>query len=462
MTNNDTTLIDIPQESTAEHNALALQRNLRDVVAEYDLKTSAVPQVIADFEAAGTALKFAACIGGTWGDTTLDTGRVYDSKLKESLLKSAWKHIYDGLSIDSIASATDKQRFQQAMEKPAPFPLDNIRATFGDFLINPRANILRGLAEVFSDLDPAFKSHDKVKIGVNGLPKRVILSGCVDWYHGWGADRVRDILNALASYQRKPLVTRQEIQELFKDESALLNGLQIDDPKPKEIGDKIRLSPRGVRLRRFSNGNGHLFFEPETLLNINLALAEYYGDVLPDCSEEKPTQQRPGTAVAKDLQYYPTPVAVVKRVLNNAYIGKGDRVLEPSCGCGRFLDAIRAEGGDAFGIEVDSGRAAIARAKGHSVLLANFLETVPTGEFDRVIMNPPFYGQHYAKHVNHALKFLKPGGKLIAILPVTARYDHGLLQGEWCDLPVGSFSESGTNINTTVLTIWRPRAEKAA
>mgnify|MGYP001589829810 CR=1 FL=1 len=42
---------------------------------------------------------------------------------------------------------------------------------------------------------------------------------------------------------------------------------------------------------------------------------------------------------------------------------------------------------------------------------------------------------------------------LYAILPVTARYDHGLLEGHWEDLPVGSFSESGTNINTTVLRI---------
>ena len=47
----------------------------------------------------------------------------------------------------------------------------------------------------------------------------------------------------------------------------------------------------------------------------------------------------------------------------------------------------------------------------------------------------------------------EPRGTLTAILPATARYDHGLLTGHWLDLPVGSFSENGTNINTTVLTI---------
>jgi hypothetical protein len=45
------------------------------------------------------------------------------------------------------------------------------------------------------------------------------------------------------------------------------------------------------------------------------------------------------------------------------------------------------------------------------------------------------------------------GGTLTATLPATARYDHGLLTGHWSDLPVGSFSESGTNISTTVLTM---------
>lgn len=453
MTNTQNTFDHEKQDARAA-GQLALQRNLSDVVAEYDLKVAAVPQAIAAFETAGNALKTAACVGGTWGETSINTGSVYDSHLKDSLLKSAWHHIYDGLKIESIASAEDKRRFKQSMTKPAPFTLDNIRASFGDYLLNPRGNILRGMAEVFCGLDQAYKSHDKVKIGVGGLPKRIILNGCHDWYSGWGADKVRDVLNALAALQRKPLVAQDELQAIFKAEDALLSEWEMTNYK----GNQVRYPARGVRLRRFSNGNGHLFFEPDTLRDINLALAEFYGDVLPDCSEEKPEQQRASTAVSKDLQYYPTPAAVVERVLGDVRIRKGEKVLEPSCGCGRFLDAIRKTGADVMGIEVDSSRAAQARAKGHKVLLANFLETVPTGDMDHVIMNPPFYGQHYAKHVNHALKFLKPGGKLTAILPVTARYDHGLLDGRWSDLPVGSFSESGTNINTTVLTMWRAEA----
>jgi hypothetical protein len=425
-----------------------LQRSLSDVVAEYEHKLTALPEALRVFNSAGDDLKTAATIGGTWGNERIDTGSIYERTLTDSLLKSAWHHVYNGLNIERIASVADKQRFKMAMEKPAPFTLDNIRATFGRFVADPRGNILRGLAEVFCDLDQAYKSHDKVKIGVAGLPKRIIISSVTDY--GWGRDRISNVLNALAAYQGKPLVTHQEIAALLKDGNVLLEGGE----RPLGYRDEpIEIVARGVRLKRFRNGNGHLFFEPDTLRDINMALAEYYGDVLPDAAGEKPTQKQTSTAVSKDLQYYPTPVEVVERVLADLYGLKGAKVLEPSCGCGRFLDGLRAQGAKVFGIEYDASRAAQARAKGHPVIVANFLETAPTRDYDRVVMNPPFYGKHYAKHVNHALRFLKPGGTLTAILPATARYDHGLLNGRWSDLPVGSFAESGTNINTTVLTM---------
>ena len=435
-------------------NVPALQRSLSDVVAEYDHKLAALPAALATFNAAGDDLKMASCIGGTFGRERIDVGSVYERTLTDSLLKSAWHHVYDGLNIARLASPNDKRLFEQAMEKPAPFTIDNIRATFGSFVADPRGNILRGLAEVFCGLDQAYKSHDKVRIGVAGLPKRVII-GYVDSYGGYGKDKIESILNALASYQGKPLVTWREIQALLSDENALLHDGVIPATKYEK---EIPIVGRGIRLRRFKNKNAHMIFEPDTLKDINRALAEYYGDVLPDATDERPAKPKASTAVAKDLQYYPTPAKVIDDILADLYPIKGQRVLEPSCGCGRILDALRKAGADVFGIEVDASRAAQCRAKGHSVLLANFLETAPTGDYDRVVMNPPFYGKHYAKHVEHALKFLKPGGKLTAILPATARYDHGLLDGKWQDLPVGAFSESGTNINTTVLTMSAPEA----
>ncbi len=442
------------------HNELALQRSLTDVVAEYDTKAAALDGAISTFEKAGTALQMAATIGGTYGDVRVDIGSVHARDLQLCLLKSAWKHVYEGLNIDTLSSPTDKSLWKQALEKPAPFTLDNIRGTFGKFITDPRGNILRGLAEVFCGLDPAYKSHDKVKIGVKGLPKRVILSN-VNSYGSWGREKLQSTINALAAYQGKPLISYREIDALMSDETALLVDGEL--PAGRYRDDAMKIVGRGVRLRRFDNGNGHLFFEPKELRAINMALAEFYGEVLPDTPDEEP-QKRQSTAVSKDLQYYPTPQKIVDSILDDIYQLEGKRVLEPSCGCGRFLDGLRKRKARAYGFEVDAGRAAIARGKGHAVYHGNFLEAAPTGDYDLVVMNPPFYGKHYARHVRHAFEFLKEGGKLIAILPATARYDHGLLDdlgrgasygSRWQDLPVGAFSESGTNINTTVLSIFK-------
>lgn len=437
-------------------NTIALLPRLSDFVEEYDRKVAALPAAIKAFEEAGDAIKTAVTIGGTWGKGNVDVGRVYERNLLDMLLKSAWLHAYRYLKIDTIASADDKRRFDYAMESPPPFTFENIRATFGDYIRDPRGNILRGLAEVFCSLDPAYKSHEKVKIGVKGLPKRVIISS-VNSY-GYGKDKIESILNALAAYQGKPLITWRELNALLEDENALLSDGVL--PANRTWREPVEIVGRGIRLRRFANGNAHMIFEPDTLLDINRALAEYYGDVLADCSDDTPKPKRASTEVAKDLQYYPTPTDVIDRVLGDIYIKPGMKVLEPSCGCGRIMDAIRAKGAKPVGVEVDPGRANQARNKGHSVLHDNFLETVPIADFDAVIMNPPFYGRHYAKHVRHAMKFVKPGGTLVAILPVTARYDHGEFDNIeagwyaiWNDLPIGSFRESGTNINTTVLKL---------
>ena len=441
----------------------ALQRSLSDVVAEYDKKKAELSAAFVAYAEAGDTLKMACTVGGTFGRENIETRSPYESTGERSLLKSAWYHIYEGLNIARIASPNDKRLFEQAMSSPPEFTIDNIRATFGNYILDPRGNILRALAEVFCGLDDFYKSHDRVKIGVEGLPKRIVLSH-VAGYGSYGRDKLISVMNALASYQGKPLIEHGElapIDALHKWDGHIAGVVDLTYQFVSDGCDPIPKS-RGVTIKKYKNGNAHVMFDKDTLRDINMALAEYYGDVLPDTPDEKPMKKQTGTAVSKDLQYFPTPLKVVKQIVDG-YSGRwfeGKRVLEPSCGCGRFLDALRKAGAGCTGIEVDRGRAMEAQAKGHSVIMANFLEVIPDPNpkyaYDAIVMNPPFYGKHYAKHVDHAMSFLKPGGLLIAILPSSARYDHGLVDGSWDDLPVGSFSESGTNINTSILTKRKP------
>jgi predicted RNA methylase len=411
-----------------------------DVIAEY----AGVAAEIAAFEAAKANLKAKCQIGTRYVGALI--GRDLSVSLKDAqkqLLQSAWWQAYDMLQIDRIAPSGDRSRIAQMIEGHCPdFTLENLWEEFGKYH-NPRPHLLRGLAEQFVKLDPAFKSHDRMKIGVRGLPKRVILPGCQSdfAYQGNGADRLLDVLNAVRAFNGFPLMTRPEINDFMV--AAKNDVAEIE----------------GFRLRRFSNGNAHLFFAPETLRAVNLALAEYYGEVLADCTEAAQEKHKAtSTEIAKDLQFYRTPAAAAEWLVYQSNPREGMKILEPSCGDGAILDAIRkyGVGMSAFGIEVHRGRAEAAKAKGHSVLCANFLQTAPDPRYDMVLMNPPFYGKHYQKHVEHALKFLKPGGVLYAILPVTAVTDHGYVKPDkrgydkWRDLPVGSFSESGTNINTGI------------
>lgn len=436
-----------------ETNLPAKLRSLREIVEEYDTKAAAIPATIAAFDASVTAAQLGACIGGTYAGSIFYRGTPsLDARtIQAQLLESAWRHVYTGLQLDRIAPASDRSKFETAFKTPAPFTLDNIRATFGKYLTDTRTHILRGLAECFCNLDPAFKSHDKMKIGVKGLPKRIILSSVDDYGSSWGGNRLKDTINALRVYNGLPHVEWAELSRLLKD--AKRGDGMIDN----------------LTLRRFQNGNSHLFFAPEALRQVNEALREYYGEVLADCPEERPAKAK-GTAVSKDLQFYRTPAAVADQLVSAAYLRNGSLILEPSCGDGAILDAIRRkarkEGLDvrAMGIEYDAGRAAEAKAKGYAVQVANFLQVQPDPRFDFVLMNPPFYGKHYQQHVEHARKFLKPGGTLLAILPVTAVTDHGYIEAgrwlrdRWTDLPCGSFSESGTNINTGIATFFATEA----
>ena len=437
-------------DDTTTQNLPAKIRPLSDMVAEYEYKIANVPALVAAFDKARADAEMGATVGGRFVGTIWDryTPGLSESTITRNLLQSARRHAYDELNLAKIAPASDRSRFDLALSDPAPFTLDNIRATFGKYITDPRAHILRGLAEVFAGLDPAFKSHDKMKIGVKGLPKRVILSSVGD-YNGWGTERIKDTINAIRTLNGLPHVEWAELSPLLK--SALRSEGLID----------------GLTLRRFGNGNGHLFFDPATLLQVNKALAEYYGEVLPDCPEAAPKATK-STAVAKDLQFYRTPDTVADELVERAYPCDGASILEPSCGDGAILDALRRFADKkrltlrALGIEVDPGRAAQTRAKGYPVQVANFLQVAPDPRFDYVLMNPPFYGKHYQQHVEHARKFLKPGGTLVAILPITAVTDHGYIEPGrgydcWRDLPVGSFSESGTNINTGLATFHAPR-----
>ena len=119
-------------------------------------------------------------------------------------------------------------------------------------------------------------------------------------------------------------------------------------------------------------------------------------------------------------------------------------------------------------MEIDEGRVSVLRGIPgvRRVTQGDFLDMQPTPRYDRVVMNPPFAaGNLDIDHVLHAYEFLKPGGRLIAIMSASVEFNDSVKArsfremvkrqgGHFNDNPARSFSSVGTNVNTVTLE-WR-------
>lgn len=94
----------------------------------------------------------------------------------------------------------------------------------------------------------------------------------------------------------------------------------------------------------------------------------------------------------------------------------------------------------------------------HDVRRADFLELEPEdlgAAFDVVLMNPPFANAADVKHIQHARRFLAPGGRLVAVCAGGSRQEAALrpLASTWEVLPDGSLSDEGTGVRAVLLLI---------
>jgi predicted RNA methylase len=191
-------------------------------------------------------------------------------------------------------------------------------------------------------------------------------------------------------------------------------------------------------------------------------------------------QAKQGVEVVAVDQLFVTPKELAERVIEAADIQPGQRVLEPSAGTGALLSAALPWNGAGFtgspaagetvAVEINQRLADVLRSEYPTtdVRCADFLHcNGDLGKFDRVVMNPPFADKADIEHVTHALKFLKAGGKLVAIMSagVTFREDRKAsdfraliwgMGGTIEELPEDSFKQSGTSVRTVLVEVCTP------
>lgn len=393
-----------------------------------------------------------------------------------------WVNLLTLTGVGTLMDRTEKEKLDaQLAEDAVPVTEDNVWSTLEGWVQSGGLMFRRGLAKAFSGLDRRFKSHDGFKIG-----GRVVLTHVFDcWGHWSYGNRARDtitdverVFSVLDKDKPPPKIGADGKPEKVP---GLLDLIDADRGRGFHARQSCTESPY-FRIRTFKNGNAHLWFTRDDLVEkANLILADYYGAVLPDGVPADVTAEdirRRSTALCKDLAFYPTPRKVVEEhLLRDVYIDQSSVVLEPSAGDGAIVRALLAKRAQVDAVEVDPGRVAQLRAISQvnprlAVHHGNFLQLQPRAKYTHVIMNPPFSGTHYMQHVMHGFEFLAPGGTLVALLPATVEFGESKAHeafrawmearkgSNWRliynDLPEESFAASGTRINTCYVVLHRP------
>lgn len=175
----------------------------------------------------------------------------------------------------------------------------------------------------------------------------------------------------------------------------------------------------------------------------------------------------------KEFQFFETPKELAKEMVRDAWIEKGHRVLEPSAGQGAIVKALFEF--YPFLKQVDCcelmpiNKTFLEKIDGVHIIgddfLSESLQITYANYYDRIIANPPFAKNQDIDHIYAMYNCLKPGGKLITLS--STHWNHvdqkkereflnwvyETVDGRVEKISAGTFAESGTNIETFMITI---------
>lgn len=171
-------------------------------------------------------------------------------------------------------------------------------------------------------------------------------------------------------------------------------------------------------------------------------------------------ESRPAVVSAYNLFQTPEDLAE----LMASHVATRARILEPSAGLGRLYRAVRLCNPHAHITLVDESqdccRELYRETNGDQaarLLTADFLSLTAQGlgEFDGIIMNPPFQRGTDIRHILHASRMLAHGGKLVALCADGPRQRKELIPvcSTWRQLPESTFKSEGTRVRAALLTI---------
>lgn len=411
-------------------------------------------------------------------------GRLFQGRFDaEEALKTAreiidydiWLFLMEYTNIYSLMDKQAKDEMLATLKENVPeVTADNVYATL-EGLVEDAYNIfLRGIANVFSNLDRRFRSHNVWKLG-----SRIIITRAFnDWGHWHSYD---DHQATLIDVERvfSQLDTGKATNTLVASIDAARKAAKSSGGIAYGEGYQTYVESDYFKIRIFKNGNCHIWFKRDDLVTkVNKLIGEYYGDVIPDDTDsefEEEVFRDVKTSLAKNYGFFPTPKPLVDKIFNDIYIPDGQvrTCLEPSAGTGN-LSKRAVELGlvtDVVEIQHDLIRDLQQSGLYDTVYGMDFHKFDTSKRYDYIIMNPPFDRGRDIDHVMRAWKFLKEGGKLYSIMHAGTEFSQTkkakafrkfakenssrTWSGSRCfeDLPKNSFSSVGTNVNTILCTL---------
>lgn len=158
------------------------------------------------------------------------------------------------------------------------------------------------------------------------------------------------------------------------------------------------------------------------------------------------------------FQFFPTPDALARRMVEMAEIRPGERCLEPSAGRGNIAKYM--PGCDCIELNPDNRRALVAA--GFNVIGEDFMQFNPENKYDVIVMNPPFTKGQDVDHITKAIGLASR--RVVAIASASVLFMSSkkhqdfrtlieTLGGSIEELPAKTFRESGTSVNTVLISI---------
>ena len=180
-----------------------------------------------------------------------------------------WRHAFDFTGLRSVMDATAKEEFDSQMrrDRTPAFTEETVRATMQSMALDAETMWRRGVVRVFQRLSRDYASHHAFRVAPKIILRGMTTPRMVQGRHiGYGvpADTINDIDRVLCLLQGRRHVER-DLEARINE--AILEG---DD----YVDDRIK-------IRAFDNGNLHLWFLDENLLDgINRIIAEHYGETI--------------------------------------------------------------------------------------------------------------------------------------------------------------------------------------